>query len=331
MTEWDQARSVEAFLTDLTQHRGIDVAYVPPYRALVTAFLSQPAGRPLDQLGVEDVEAFVAARVTLGESDNRTRAARTAATAFVQFVRSGGLIPVTPAPPQSRPAHPAPELQRTAAQPNAPAHVTMRDDLSRVLSTDAMVSAVALTLPLLLMFLGALLGLVGLIVHYAALAGAFFVILDHCAEGRPGLPHGLGDNLFRSFGRGLMVTLVGLLPPVLAAYYLGTWGLVLAAAILGVMLVPAAALAVYASQSGLAAIAPHLWLRIVARIPMEYLKVAALYVALLVGMACWNATAGVWLGLLGAFIRGPVGCLFVFAMATSLGGVVYRNRADLGM
>ncbi|KIG17676.1 hypothetical protein DB30_02951 [Enhygromyxa salina] len=315
-----------AFLADLTQRRGIDAAYIPPYRALTTAFLNHRAGRPLDQLGPEDVEAFVASRVALGEPDNRTKAARTAATAFVQFVHSGGLIPLTPAPTQPRPAEPP-----HAARPDQPALTTMRDDLRRVLSADAMIFAVTLMIPLLLMFLGPLFGIMGLIVHYAALAGAFFVILDHVAAGRPGLPHGLGDNLAQSFGRGFLITLVAVLPALLTAYYVGTWGLVLASAILGAMLVPAAALATYATQSGLAAIAPHLWVQIVRRIPHDYLKVAALYVGLVAGMGFWKATAPVWLGLFGLLIRGPVGCLFVFAMATSLGGVIHRNRTELGI
>ena len=96
-------------------------------------------------------------------------------------------------------------------------------------------------------------------------------------------------------------------------------------------MLPAAALASYANHSGLAAFAPHLWVRIVRQIPGEYMRVALLYVALLVGSVVWDVTAVMWLGLVGALLREPVGCMFVFAMATGLGGVVHRNRELLGL
>ena len=139
-----------------------------------------------------------------------------------------------------------------------------------------------------------------------------------------------------------MVALVAALPPLLAWAAFDSSGVggasmvlgITAAALVGVLIMPAAALAVYVNHAGLAAFAPHLWFRIIGRMPRDYTRVAGLYAALMVVQVLWAVCVGVVLGgfpLIASFVHAVGACLPVFAMAVILGGIVNRNRLELGL
>lgn len=328
MSRWDRSRSHDAFLADLAR-RGIGPEYLPRYGALVIEFVRARAGVELDALGPADVEAFVE-----GRPPHEAAAARTAATEFVNFIRAGGLVPLGAAAPPSSP--PAPRSP-SAPSSNNSSVADMFADMQRVFTLEGLATAVAVSAPLLMRLLGTLMGLLGGIIYLAALAGAYFSILDHVASGRDELPKAADESLGRKFWRGLMVTIAGCLPLIVLSVYAGDLGLsgvsfIVAgtgAVILGALLLPAASLAVYAADAGLAAIAPHLWVRIIARMPGDYMRVALLYLPLFATFVIVNWLHAVpWVGwLIVPVVRG----LIVFSMAAALGGVVRRNRSELGI
>lgn len=241
-----------------------------------------------------------------------------------------GEAPATdPRPPHMRPS-PAPKPETSP----------LVDDLRRVASLEALGFAAGATAPLLLGGLSKGFLLIGWVMFWAAVAGAFFHVLDHLAEGRPGLPLGTAENLGRHLWRGLMILLVGAIPPILASMQLDTTPegptrslVMLGASLVGAGLVPAATVAVYTSQSALAAFAPHLWFRIISRIPDDYAKLIGLCVAVVVLQAIWAALIGLALGsfpVLASLVYAPFVALLAVALAATFGGILDRRRNDLG-
>jgi hypothetical protein len=211
-------------------------------------------------------------------------------------------------------------------------------DMRRVISIEGVATALAVCAPLLLRLLGGLAGLLGTIIFLAALAAAYFSILDHVAQGRAELPKAGDESLGKKFWRGLAVCIAGWLPLILVTVYADDLGLARAslfgamagAVLFGALLLPAASLAVYAADSALAALAPHLWVMIISRMPRDYLSVAWLYV-LLLGVATFVVSMVAAVPVLGAVLAPLLRCMTVFAMAAALGGVVHRNRDALGI
>ena len=330
MGDWDQARSIDAFLIDLHQNRGIGEQHLPRYRELVEAFLASRRGLPLDDLNRDDVEAYLAECKVAGLGIKPLKAAQTASAAFVHFVIGGGLVAAEPILPQARP--------QTPSEPGS-----MVEDMKRALSPDALATAAAISATLILGVFGLMATLLGWILYWASVAGAFFYVLDHVAKGQKGLPLGAAENLGRHLWRGLMIGLVGALPVFIAMLQLAGKGtseglgrglVLLVAALIGAAIVPAATVGVYASQSALAALAPHLWFRIIARIPNDYGSLVGLCVAAVVVQAVWGMLIGLVLGsfpLLASFAYAPVVVLLAIAVAAGFGGVLDRRRDDLGL
>lgn len=231
------------------------------------------------------------------------------------------------------PADPA----RVAAEPPGPTALSyIREDVARLWSTDGLAYMLAVTAPLLLKVAGGGFGLIGLAVHYAALAGTYFMILAWVAEGRPGLPQGASENLGANLWRGVMVTFVGVVPPVLTNIYLDMhgvgggwlWAATLAGAVVGASLVPAASIAVYASNSGLAAAAPHLWYAIIKEIPKPYASMALACVTSVVAVMVLQVVVIMVFGRLPAvamLVYSIVACGITFAVASIFGGVIHRT------
>ena len=332
MSEPDPTAVVEAFLEDLSRRQRVNAKFIANYHNHVLEFLEFHRGRELEALDTHDIEHYIGARVGPRQDAEQTSEARMATRALIQFLRSGGLEQVRSAPPDPAEA----ELLDEAILG------LMREDIERVWCLDGAAFCAAVTAPLVLVALGGTMALLGYLLHYASMAGTFFMVLAHVAEDQPGLPKGASDNLTRNFGRGLAVTIVGFLPALLTNALLMDSALpelvhallLFLAALVGALLVPAAALAVYASRSGLAALAPHLWYRIVDRIPRPYARVAVLYAGLIAALQLWAFVLGLAFGPLPTLVQllfGPVACLSALAMAAGLGGVIRRNRFVLGL
>ena len=332
MSESEREVIVEAFLEEFSAGKRLGGDLIASYRALTTDFLAYYDGHDPAGLDASSIERYIAVRRQKGESPEQLSEATTSARAFVQFARGGGIERLRAAPP---PATKAAILDEGTIE-------GVRDDLRRVWSLDGATFCVAVCAPLLMMSFGGTMALFGQVVFFAALAGTYFMVLDHVAKDQPGLPRGASENLGGSLWRGILVVLVGVLPPLVAGVQVDSMGLdgapvwiaTFVFAVLGVGLMPAAALAVYASGSGLAALAPHLWYRIVTRIPRPYARIAGLYVAAIAGLQLWTLLVGLAFGplpTLSALCVGPVAVLVALAMAAALGGVVRRNRYALGL
>ncbi|MCA9701217.1 MAG: hypothetical protein KC431_27090, partial [Myxococcales bacterium] len=142
-------------------------------------------------------------------------------------------------------------------------------------------------------------------------------------------------NLAGNFFRGLAVIVVAVLPPLVTFMRLDgplALALVIPMSLVGIALMPAAALACQANQSALAAFMPHLWFRIIDALRRDYAVIVAVFMALMIvqSVGAWMLMWILQMPVIASLLEAPFSCLCTFAMATSLGGVARRGLGGLG-
>lgn len=323
----DMAGIITGYVREKASQHPMSPAERIRQRSVLEEFVGARELGELPSLGPADVEAFVAHLQSFGADRAAVDDGRSVAHSFVQFVGSGGIARVQEAAPDSE--------ERPLFDPVVLA--AMREDLLRLWGIEGMAFALAVAAPLIFVVLG--LTLVGILFYIAGLAATYFLILAHVAKGRRKLPQAAGDRLLEHLGRGAALMVIAVLPALVVNLYLdvsgfegvGLWLGTGLALLLGVALVPAGTIAMFTYHSGLLALAPHLWVRVISKIPRSYTRVALVYLALGALALLWTFGLFSVLGMGGAapswslLMWAPPTNVLVLGMAVTLGGVIARN------
>lgn len=226
------------------------------------------------------------------------------------------------------------------------------DVLARLVSKDSLVMAASFAVVnLLLDFLhggGPVPGSGGLfkVIALGAFVGYYFNIVQHVGGGAAGMPGPaeLMDDMMTMASRavrGVGCVLVALAPVIIwlfAAHPSGDpsahWPMLVLLVVAGQLYMPAVIIAVTLGDSGLNALWPPMWFRIVARAPGPYASFALLWLAsVFVGGAIVAVLQQIAMAIpyLGAVIAGMLSCMFWFLQAILVGRFMRQNAEAFGL
>jgi len=235
------------------------------------------------------------------------------------------------------------EVTEAAARPQAPGAVNL---IARVFSLEGLLTAAGIAVGLALLSRIPGIGRVFYIVSLATLVAYYFQIISHVGNGKEGLPGPsdtteLGEIVSMTL-RGAFCTLLGFLP-LLVWYWRGgaaeakslgdalftVGGLLL----LGQLYMPAVLVAIVVTESTGAAFYPVAWVKVIARAPLQYLVLVALFVLTAILGFVGERLAAVLVGFVpfvGGVIVAAVGNLLLFMQAAFVGGFLRANADRFG-
>ncbi|MBI4511018.1 MAG: hypothetical protein HY698_15400 [Deltaproteobacteria bacterium] len=215
--------------------------------------------------------------------------------------------------------------------------------LRRVMSTDGVISALAIAAPLIFLFLP-LVGIFLWLISIAALCSYYFLIIDHVARGRDGLPTTSDalDDWWTIMGhafRGFTCFLLTIVPTIAWVYFsdspivdlIYSPMLRLFLLVIPLLYLPAAIVAMNMTESTLLGLWPVTWIRIVVTAPSAYLRLVGLVAASMVALWLGNLVAAHTLGmlpLLGTMLVASVTNLLLLAQAAIVGGFLHDNAGE---
>jgi hypothetical protein len=235
---------------------------------------------------------------------------------------------------------------REPYQAPAPRALDLGELVARAFTTDGLITAAAMSLPILLATLvgwipgmGWFVALMGL-VYWGTLVGFYFQVIAHVGDDKAGLPGpaDVSDDraaLFAMWLRGVVCIAVGALPYLAWVYGLhdgGTPRAPLTAALLilvGLAYTPAIVVSVVITHSTLGALYPLAWVKIIARAPRSYAQLVGLFVAAFVPFGVVTLVTGA-IPVVGDYLGTVATTLLWTAQACVVGGFLRRHADEFG-
>ena len=332
-----QDKLIDAFVHDLRERKGIEEQFLPGFRSQGASFMDSHRNRLPGSLSREDVDRWVGNAVELGEKSQAAKNMRTAGYALVDFIQSGAASrTVAELRAQGARANTAQEDAAIDGQAKGELWAAARS----IWSVNGLSSAVAVTSPLALSWIMNF-SVITVPIHVGALCSYFFVLIAHYSTGQmtvpmTGLDHNETSGYLKGIMRAFVAGLVVLAPPLLFwLWWEGPVALTVvgcgAMAVLSAALLPASVMAIYATQSALAGMVPMAWVRIISRMPRDYLALVFISVPALVGFTVLRVGTALFSPrLIFDLPLTVLSSLVIFSVGAAIGRVMYLHRDDFG-